>query len=110
IKLWGSLFSQQYDRKERARNRNLIGEANEIRNLHAHDMPFSYEDTYRHLDTLSRVAEILGAEEISQKLRDSAKAVMRVQFQEDARTVTRTKAAMEGTPLTTLKPWREVVA
>ncbi len=110
IKLWGSIFSNQYDRKDRSRIRNLIGETNEIRNQHAHDMPFSYEDTYRHLDTLSRVAEVIGASEISQKLRESAKAVMRVQFQEEARCVTRSKATMEGTPLATLKPWREVVA
>lgn len=110
IKLWGPVFSQPFEKKDRSNIRSFIHELNEIRNRYAHDMPFSYEDTYRYLDTLSRVADVIGAPAVSQKLRDSAKTVMRVQFQEEARSVTRSKATMEGTPLATLKPWREVVA
>lgn len=110
IKLWGPLFTHRFDKHERSKVRSLIHEANDIRNRHAHDMPFSYDDTYRDLDTLGRVADAIGHREASRKLRDMAKSVMRVQFQEEARNETRRTAAMEGTPLAALKPWREVVA
>ncbi|MCC5805073.1 MAG: DUF499 domain-containing protein [Opitutales bacterium] len=110
IKLWGPLFSPRFDKNERARMRSLIQEANDIRNRFAHDVPFSYDDTYRDLDTLGRVAEATGGTEAARKLREMAKGVMRVQFQEEARNETRRTAAMEGTPLAALKPWREVIA
>lgn len=111
-KLWWTVFSQRHDRHAQPAILNLIKETQQIRNLHAHDMPFfSYEDTYRYLDTLGRLAEAVGASALSKKLRESAKAVMREQFREEARNVTRNRAAaMEGTPLASLKPWREVVA
>ena len=110
IKLWGPLFTHRFDKNERSKVRSLIHEANDIRNRYAHDMPFSYDDTYRDLDTLGRVAEAIGNREAARKLRDMAKSVMRVQFQEEARNETRRTAAMEGTPLAALKPWREIVA
>jgi predicted AAA+ superfamily ATPase len=110
IKLWGPMFTHQFDRHERSRTRSLIGEANDIRNRHAHDMPFSYEDTYRDIDTLGRVADAIGHKKTARKLKEMAKGVMRVQFQEEARVSTRKAAAMEGTPLAALKPWREVIA
>ncbi|MCC5835099.1 MAG: DUF499 domain-containing protein [Opitutales bacterium] len=110
IKLWGPLFSHRFDRNERARVRSLIQEANDIRNRYAHDVPFSYDDAYRDLDTLGRVADAIRAGDPARKLRDMAKSVMRVQFQEEARNITRRSAAMEGTPLAALKSWREVIA
>ena len=110
IKLWGPLFSNRFDKNDRSKIRSLIGEANDIRNRHAHDVPFTYDDTYRDLDTIGRVAEVVGAREPARKVREMAKAVMRVQFDEDRRNETRRTAAMEGTPLAALKPWREVVA
>lgn len=110
IKLWGPLFSGRFEKNDRSKIRSLIGEANDIRNRHAHDMPFSYEDTYRDLDTIGRVSEAIGASETARKLREMAKAVIRVQFDEDRRNETRRTVAMEGTPLAALKPWREVVA
>lgn len=110
IKLWGPLFSGRFEKNDRSKIRSLIGEANDIRNRHAHDMPFSYEDTYRDLDTIGRVSEAIGARETSRKVREMAKAVIRVQFEEDRRSETRRTSAMEGTPLAALKPWREVVA
>lgn len=110
IKLWGPLFSQRFDRNERSRVRSLVQEANDIRNRYAHDVPFSYDDAYRDLDTLGRVADAIGAGDSGRKLREMAKSVMRVQFQEEARNETRRTAAMEGTPLAALKSWREVIA
>jgi hypothetical protein len=110
IKLWGPLFTHRFDKNERTRVRSLIHEANDIRNRWAHDMPFSYDDTYRDLDTLGRVAEAFDGRDAHERLREMAKAVMRVQFQEEARRETRRTAAMEGTPLPALKPWREVIA
>ena len=110
IKLWGPLFSGKFDKTERSKIRSLIGEANDIRNRHAHDMPFSYEDTYRDLDTIGRVCEAIGERDAARKVREMAKAVIRVQFDEERRNETRRTAAMEGTPLSALKPWREVVA
>lgn len=110
IKMWGPLFTNRFDKNERTRVRSLIHDANDIRNRWAHDMPFTYVDTYRDLDTLSRVAEAFDSREVTDRLRDMANAVMRVQFQEDARRETRRTTAMEGTPLPALKPWREVIA
>jgi predicted AAA+ superfamily ATPase len=110
IKLWGGQFSNDFDRFERARIRSLLAEANDIRNRHAHEQPFSYADTYRDLDTISRVCQAVKAEEAALKVSEMAKAVMRVQFDEDRRSESRRAAAMEGTPLAALKPWRQVVA
>jgi predicted AAA+ superfamily ATPase len=110
IKLWGSLFTHRFPQTERSRMRSLVGEANDIRNRYAHEMPFSYDDTYRDLDTLGRVAEAIGADASAGRLRQMAKTVMRVQFQEEARVDVRKARAMEGTPLAALKPWREVIS
>lgn len=111
IKMWGTLFRYNFPKHESSRIRSLIGEANDIRNRHAHEMPFSYDDAYRDLDTLSRVADAIDSKEVGGKLRDMAKAVMRVQFQEDARVdVRKAPKPMAGTPLIALKPWREVIA
>jgi len=82
IKLWGPLFSPRFDRNDRSKIRSLIGEANDIRNRHAHDVPFSYDDTYRDLDTIGRVSEAIGARDTARKVREMAKAVIRVQFDE----------------------------
>jgi hypothetical protein len=110
IKLWGPIFSVRFDKNDRSKIRSLIGEANDIRNRHAHDVPFSYDDTYRDLDTVGRVSEAIGAGEAARKVREMAKAVIRVQFDEERRNETRRSVTMEGTPLPALKPWREVVA
>jgi len=110
IKLWGPIFTHRFDRHDRSRMRSLIGEANDVRNRHAHDQPFSYDDTYRDLDTLSRVAEAIEAKEVTKSLKGMAKAVMRVQFAEDRRVEEKKIGkAMEGTPEASLKPWREIV-
>lgn len=110
IKLWGPLFTQRFDKTSRSKVRSLVHEANDIRNRYAHEVLFSYDDTYRDLDTLGRLAAEIGSSKIAHTLRDMAKGVMRVQFQEEARVSTRKAAAMEGTPLAALKPWREVIA
>ncbi len=109
IKLWGALFSPSFDRHERSHIRSLVQEANHVRNRFAHEVPFSYEDTYRDLDNLARVADAINEKEVALKLREMAKTVMRVQFQEEARVDVRKAATMEGTPLAALKPWREVI-
>jgi len=109
MKLWGSLFSPSFDRHERSHIRSLVQEANHVRNRFAHEVPFSYEDTYRDLDNLARVADAIDEKKVATKLREMAKSVMRVQFQEEARIDVRKAATMEGTPLAALKPWREVI-
>jgi hypothetical protein len=72
--------------------------------------PFPTDDTYRALDSIHRLLSAMSAEQAAEVER-SKQELLRVQYDEQARTETR-KAAVaptEGQPERGLKPWREII-
>ena len=90
--------------------RSYVSELREVRNKWAHQEPFTYDDTYRALDTMSRLLKAVSAFE-ADELSKLAQETMRTRFAEQARAEVRRKSvqAIEGSPQAGLKPWREVV-
>lgn len=104
---WQELWKHQFGQAER----NLISEAQGIRNRHAHNEQFSTDDLYRALDTIERVLEAFGAKEQLRVVRAQRNDLLRQRFEEEARSERRKTAAKptEGEPLSGLAPWRDVI-
>ena len=104
---WHELWKHQFGQAER----NLISEAQGIRNRHAHNELFSTDDLYRALDTIERVLEAFGAKDQLKVVRAQRNDLLRQRFDEEARSERRKTAAKptEGEPLSGLAPWRDVI-
>ena len=104
---WNTVFSDTLGPAQRT----FVFELKEVRNNWAHDKPFSYDQTYRALDTLRMLLEAISAKKEAETAASMAEEVMRIKFSEQARNVTRkaASATVEGQPKAGLKPWREVV-
>lgn len=106
--LWNDAFSETLGRSDRS----LVSELRDIRNAHAHQEKFSSDDTYRALDSASRLLNSIGAPE-SEKLEKLKNELLRLRFDEQVRHERRkgTGAPIElgVTHGGRLKPWREVV-
>ncbi len=103
---WNSVFSKKLGKAER----NLVEELRNTRNDWAHQKPFSTDDAYRALDSIHRLLSAISAEQAAEVER-SKQELLRVRFDEQARTETRkvASAPTEGQPERGLKPWREVI-
>jgi predicted AAA+ superfamily ATPase len=103
---WNSVFSKKLGKAER----NLVEELRNTRNDWAHQKPFSSDDTYRALDSIYRLLSAVSAEQAAEVER-SKQELLRVRFDEQARSETRKLAVAptEGQPERGLKPWREVL-
>ena len=103
---WNSVFSKKLGKAER----NLVEELRATRNDWAHQKPFSTDDAYRALDSIHRLLSAISAEQAAEVER-SKQELLRVRFDEQARTETRRLAVAptEGQPERGLKPWREVI-
>jgi predicted AAA+ superfamily ATPase len=103
---WNAVFSRKLGKAER----NLIEELRNTRNDWAHQKPFSTDDSYRALDSIHRLLSAISAEQAAEVER-SKQELLRVRFDEQARTETRKLAVAptEGQPERGLKPWREVI-
>ncbi len=109
-KFWRETFARTLGNAER----NWIGEIWEVRNRHAHvsaKSAFSYQDTFRALDTMARLSESVSAPE-TESLRRLANETQRIQFDEQSRNERRKaqRVMVEGQPSASLKPWREIVS
>jgi len=104
---WNSVFSKILGQAERT----YVSELRDVRNRWAHQDPFTYDDTYRALDTMHRLLKAVSAAE-AEEVHRLAQEVLRVQFEEQRRTQVRKKSAvaLEGQPVQGLLPWRHVVA
>lgn len=108
-KFWNEAFSAKLDQKDR----NNLFELRDWRNALAHDQPFTYDDTYRALDTMHRLALSMGLT-VAAQLQKERDETMRIKLREQERAVTRsvarTATPAEGGHLPAgLKPWREVI-
>jgi hypothetical protein len=103
---WNDVFSKTLGRTEKT----IVSELREVRNKWAHQEPFTTDDTYRALDSISRLLTAISAEE-SEEIEKQKQEVLRIRFEEQARKETRRAvvAPIEGKPVGGLKPWREIV-
>lgn len=104
---WNAVFSKTLGQVERT----YVSELRDVRNRWAHQDTFTYEDTYRALDTMYRLLRAVSAAE-AEEVHRMAQETLRVQFDEQRRTQARRKSAtaLEGQPVQGLLPWRQVVA
>ncbi len=103
---WNAAFKKTLGHAERS----YVNELREVRNRWAHQETFTYDDTYRALDTIARLLKAVSAVE-AEEVSKLAQETMRTRFAEQARLEVRRKSvqAIEGSPQAGLKPWREVV-
>jgi Swt1-like HEPN/Protein of unknown function (DUF499) len=103
---WNTIFSKKLGKAER----NLVEELRNTRNDWAHQKPFSSDDSYRALDSIYRLLTAVSAEQAAEVER-SKQELLRVRYDEQARTETRKVAVAptEGQPERGLKPWREII-
>jgi predicted AAA+ superfamily ATPase len=103
---WTLVFGKKLGKAER----NLVEELRNTRNDWAHQKPCSTDDSYRALDSIHRLLTAISAEQAAEVER-SKQELLRVRFDEQARTETRkiALAPTEGQPAAGLKPWREVI-
>ena len=103
---WRDLFSLSLGHAERA----IVSELREYRHRWAHQQPFSYDDTYRVMDSVERLLTAVSAPQAAevQKLKME---LLRLRFDEQVRGEKRKNAggAIETVALHHLKPWREVI-
>lgn len=102
---WHEVFKQTLGNAEK----NLIGELMITRNAWAHSEPFSTDDTYRALDSISRLLTAISAPQ-ADAVDKQKQELLRIRFEEQARRENRKAAtALEINPMGGLKPWREIV-
>ena len=104
---WNGVFGKTLGRAERS----LVSELRDVRNRWAHQNPFSSDDTYRALDSASRLLIAVSAPEADEVDR-MKQELLRLRFDEQVRAEKRKVAGttVESAVTGTLKPWREVVS
>jgi len=104
--IWNDLFRRTLGFAERS----LVSEIREFRNKWAHQEPFSSDDAYRALDSISRLLAAVSAPQADGVDR-MKKELLRLQYDEQVRGERRKSAgvAVESGVTGQLKPWREVV-
>jgi predicted AAA+ superfamily ATPase len=103
---WRSVFSRTLGHAERS----LVSELREHRNSWAHQGTFSSDDTYRVLDSASRLLTAVSAPEAAE-LEKMKMELLRLRFDEQVRNEKRksTGTAIESPAASNLTAWREVV-
>ena len=103
---WMSVFKDVLGFVERS----YVGELMEVRNMWAHEDPFTSDDVYRALDTMQRLLLSVSAGDQAEAVAELRADLQRQVFAEQARNVTRYKQlTLEGTPQEGLRPWRELI-
>ncbi len=88
--------------------RSYVSELREVRNRWAHQQPFSPDDTYRALDTMSRLLEMVHGQGL-EELQALSREMLRQRFEAETKrelkksVVTLSNGAAQG-----LRPWREI--
>ncbi len=101
---WNEVFKKTLGFSERS----LVSEIRDWRNKWAHQQPFSSDDAYRALDSVERLLTAVSAPQ-AEEIERAKMELLRVRFDEQARTEKRKVAAIETGVAGSLKPWREVV-
>ena len=103
---WNTVFRITLGHTERS----LVSELRECRNKWAHQEAFTSDNTYRVLDSASRLLTAVSAPEANE-IEKMKMELLRLRFDEQVRSEKRKSAgtAIESTASGHLKPWREVV-
>jgi len=103
---WNAVFRKTLGHAERS----MVSEMREVRNKWAHQEPFSSDDAYRALDTVSRLLTAVSAPQ-SAEAEKMKMDLLRLRFDEQVRSEKRKTAAVaiESATAASLTPWREVV-
>lgn len=104
---WNATFGKTLGRTERS----LVSELRDVRNRWAHQNPFSSDDTYRALDSASRLLTAVSAPQAAE-VEKAKMELLRVRFDEQRRSEQRkaSGSTIDSEATGTLKPWREVVS
>jgi len=102
---WNGVFRQVLGQAERT----LVSEMRDVRNRWAHQKAFSSDDTYRALDSATRLLTAVSAPQTSD-IEKMKMELLRLRFDEQVRHEKRKSAgtAIESQATGQLKPWREV--
>jgi predicted AAA+ superfamily ATPase len=103
--LWNAVFKDVLSQS----HRSMVSELRTVRNEWAHDGAFSYDATYRALNTMRLLLEAVSAPEQARAVGQLEEEVMRVKFAEQRRVVERQGTLIEGAPQAGLRPWREII-
>jgi len=104
---WQIVFRKTLGQAERS----IVSELRDVRNKWAHQNPFSGDDAYRALDSVSRLLTAVSASQ-ADDVEKMKMELLRVRFDEQVRTEKRKSAgtAIESQASSGLTPWREVVS
>ena len=104
---WQIVFRKTLGQAERS----LVSELRDVRNKWAHQNPFSGDDAYRALDSVSRLLTAVSASQ-ADDVEKMKMELLRVRFDEQVRTEKRKSVgtAIESQASGGLTPWREVVS
>jgi predicted AAA+ superfamily ATPase len=104
---WQIVFRKTLGQAERS----IVSELRDVRNKWAHQNPFSGDDAYRALDSVSRLLTAVSASQAGD-VEKMKMELLRVRFDEQVRTEKRKSVgtAIESQASSGLTPWREVVS
>jgi predicted AAA+ superfamily ATPase len=104
---WNDVFRKTLGQTERT----FVSELRDVRNKWAHQRPFSTDDAYRALDSVSRLLVSVSAAAEADEVEKMKMELLRLRFDEQVRSEKRRSAStpLESQTVSNLKPWREVV-
>jgi len=110
LKLMWEIWNETFRRTLGFSERSLVSELRDCRNKWAHMEPFSTDDTYRALDSASRLLLAVSAPEADEVERMKLE-LLRQRYDEQVRGEKRKAGGslIEGAAAGALRPWREVV-
>ncbi len=101
---WNNVFKPELGHS----GRSYVSELREVRNNWAHQQPFTPEDTFRALDTMARLMEMIGAQE-KDELQELSREMLRQRFEADTKRELKKSTTVLSSGVTQgLKSWREV--
>ena len=103
---WNAVFKAELGHS----GRSYVSELREVRNAWAHQQPFSAEDAYRALDTMTRLLEMVHGKGV-EALQELSREMLRQRFEAETRRELKKSAEVLSVGVAQgLKPWREAVS
>ena len=99
------VFAKDLSRVEQS----FASELRDVRNRHAHNAPWSAEDTYRALDTVERLLTAVGASDQAETVRRLKADHQRLVYEAETKKIVRQRDVAATVSSQGLKPWREVL-
>lgn len=101
---WNNVFKTELGHS----GRSYVSELREVRNNWAHQQPFNPEDTFRALDTMTRMVEMVGGQGLDE-IQELSREMLRQRFEAETKRELKKSTAVLSTGVTQgLKSWREI--